>query len=110
MSGIDEQSKHAPECPQCGHCNEWFLGGQQWLLTEASMEKRGLVYPLVCFRKDGPDEYALSLTYRCITCSKTFSKDSIIGQELYTVFMNQKGASYHYVLGTGELSGRVYKV
>lgn len=101
MSGIDEVKRFAPECPKCEHCNEWFMGGQQWMLTRESMEKRRLHHALICFRRNGPDEYALTLTYRCITCSHTVTHDSDVGQMLYEAFMSQQGGFYNSLIDGG---------
>lgn len=49
MSGRDERkiSIYPPECPVCHKCHEWILGGRMWILTEESMNKRGLQYPVI---------------------------------------------------------------
>ena len=102
MSGIDEQNRFVPECPKCGHCSEWFMGGQQWMLTRESMEKRRLEHALICFRKDGPTENALATTYRCISCSNTVTQHSDTGRLLYKAFIGQKGGFYHSLIdGSG---------
>lgn len=93
MSGLDEQ-RAAPECPQCNSNNEWYLGGQQWLLTADSMRSRKLKYPLICHRADGPSAGVMDSRFMCIPCCTFIERDGTIGKALYRLFLQQRGETY----------------
>lgn len=101
MSGKDERKGgiFPPECPVCGNCYEWYIGRNTWILTEKSMKKRGLLYPVIRYSSTGvpvaDNTYIHCAGDMASVCGRKFYYGSKTHKGVIGAFYRNHGKPYH---------------
>lgn len=106
MSGIDEQVRYPPMCPECDRTTEWSFGNSIWFLPMKAQQDRNLKYPLICFRDGGLDKrlfFNLGRV-RCGFCSELYYAGTTVFNEIKEAYESWVNMPYLVRLSEQETS------
>jgi hypothetical protein len=92
MSGLDEQDKAAPKCPNCSYSREFRIANDVFMFSKKAMKKRKLRYAM--FSRDR--EPYIERNVSCINCRNIFDSSTLFYKEIREVYLRIKETGLYY--------------